>query len=178
MECTWRSVYRKTYRYKTTFFKKKKYFRLLGKIMTLYCDAHMLIPGICKYVINISYTSWQKGDKCKGRFTNQLTLKYRDYSELYGYVSTQIFKSGIDRCKREVLNLSETWRCFGAGLKVTMKQGMQEASRNQIWQGNIFLPRASRKNSALLRSWFDFSWTNTNLKLQSCEWINLCYVSC
>ena len=42
------------------------------------------------------------------RFTNQLTLKYRDYSELYGYVSTQIFKSGIDKFKKEVLNLSKT----------------------------------------------------------------------
>lgn len=152
--------------------------------MTLFHDAHMLIPGICMYVINISYTSWKKGIKCKEKFTNQLTIKYRDYSELYGYVSTQIFKRGIDKHKREVLNQSESWRCFGAGLKVTMNQGMQEASRNQIWQGNIFPPppatppRASRNNSALLRSWFDFSWTNTNLKLQSCGWINLCYVSC
>ena len=76
--------------------------------MTLFHDAHMLIPGICMYVINISYTSWKKVIKCKESFTNQLTIKYRDYSELYGYVSTQIFKSRIDKHKREALNQSES----------------------------------------------------------------------
>ena len=55
---------------KTSLFKKKKYFRQLGKIMTLFHDAHMLIPPFSKYVISISYTSWQRGIKCEERFTD------------------------------------------------------------------------------------------------------------